>query len=70
MIPHPVSAQKVRELCRTELLTTVERERLANAASVSAPKTALPTGKRLVVALIAAARGLKSAVLDPVSAMP
>jgi hypothetical protein len=70
MIPHPTTVQTVRELYRTELLTTVERERRVNPASISAPKTALPTAKRLVVMLIAAARALKSAVLTPVSAMP
>jgi len=69
MIPHPTTVQTVRELCRTELLTTVERERRAALASTSVRKSRLSTGMRLVMALYAVARALRNAVLDPVSAM-
>jgi hypothetical protein len=70
MIPHPMSAQNVREMCRSELLTTVERERRADSASVTVPKSGSHLGRRVFLALIAAARALKCAGLDPVSAMP
>jgi hypothetical protein len=70
MIPHPMSAQNVRELCRTELLTTVERERRAALASTGVPKSGPAMGRRVLIALIVAARGLKSAALDPASALP